>query len=112
MGLLQSGWLQTSTPQSRATGNSYIRRPPAAGRSPNPCRHWMGVAIHGKLKTPNPPPAPRYRVFKQIDGVDAVPVNVNTVNREGRFQFRFAGYGFRFAVAQLHTLGHTTPQNI
>jgi len=50
MGLLQSGWLQTSTPQSRAIGKNYIRKPAATGRFQNPCRHGMRAVVHGKLK--------------------------------------------------------------
>jgi len=38
MGSIQSGWLQTSTPQSRATGKNYFRRMPATGRFQNPHR--------------------------------------------------------------------------
>src|ERR1039458_10300137 len=50
MGLLQSSWLQTSTPQSRATGKNYIRRMSATGRFQNPCRHGMRAVVHGILK--------------------------------------------------------------
>jgi hypothetical protein len=44
MGLLQSGWLQTSTPQFRATGKDYIHRPTATGRFRNPPRQLQHSA--------------------------------------------------------------------
>jgi hypothetical protein len=48
MWLLQSGWLQTSTPQSRATGKNYTRRMPATGRFQNPRRRQLQHAAAGE----------------------------------------------------------------
>jgi hypothetical protein len=54
MGSIQSGWLQTSTPQSRATGKNYFRRMPATGRFQNPRRRQLQHAADGEYPFNDP----------------------------------------------------------
>ena len=72
-------------------GQNYTRTPPANGRFQNRCRHSKGNRHSRQTQTAEPAAgtvlahwsnasrATRYRVFKQIDGVDTIPVNINTV---------------------------------